>query len=255
MTEVEVSDWARLDASGQPGKILVQLDGKKSFQDNAKACFKQARKIMNSHEKVGPMLKEKRAELECWRVHAEKAAGWKEEAGSSDGLSAESATLVLELYDAMLEQGIIKVKLPPVAPLLDLEEEQRLAFKRKYGKDIDCYRTPGGHEVIAGRSSKMNDYVSTKLAKGDMMWFHTDRGIPGSHVLIKAPWSEISEEDVEFAARLAAYHSKAKDDHHVPVMYCAGGSVRKPKGARTGQVTCTGRTYSIVVTPGHPDDA
>jgi len=87
-----------------------------------------------------------------------------------------------------------------------------------------------------------------------MPWFHSDDGIPGSHVLIMAPWNECSQEDVEFAAKIAAYHCKARDRGIVPVMYCEGGGVRKARGGRTGSVTTKGRQYKITVIPGLPED-
>jgi len=142
---------------------------------------------------------------------------------------------------------------PPPEPELDPEEAKRRALRKKYGKDIDCFRSPGGHEVVAGRSSKMNEHVSLKLAKGDMPWFHTDCGIPGSHVLIRAPWDSVTEEDLEFAAKIAAYHSKGKNDLSVPVMYCRGAQVKKIRGAKQGQVTVSGNSYQIFVAPELPE--
>merc|ERR1711957_521914 len=117
------------------------------------------------------------------------------------------------------------------------------------GKDIDCFRSPGGHEVIAGRSSKMNEYVSLQLAKNDMVWFHADGRIPGSHVLIKAPWDNVADEDIEFAAQIAAYHSKARERGIAPVMYCKGHQVRKIKGAPMGSVSIKGDKFAISVEP------
>merc|ERR1719313_1227147 len=83
-----------------------------------------------------------------------------------------------------------------------------------------------------------------------MMWFHTDGKIPGSHVLIRAPWDEVADEDVQFAA----YHSKAKLQRHVPVMYCKGHQVRKIKGTPQGMVTTTGNTFQIIVDPSLPEE-
>ncbi|OLQ05616.1 hypothetical protein AK812_SmicGene11182 [Symbiodinium microadriaticum] len=50
--------------------------------------------------------------------------------------------------------------------------------------------------------------------------FHTDNGIPGSHVTIRAPAGEVDDEDIEFAASVAAWHSQARQKMYVPVMYC-----------------------------------
>ena len=41
---------------------------------------------------------------------------------------------------------------------------------------------------------------------------------------------------IEKAAKLAAYHSKAKYSSHVPVDYCFVKFVKKPKGSAPGYV-------------------
>lgn len=223
------------------------------FQDNAKLCFKQARKILRGVEKLTPLLEEVETKIKRWQADAAKSTKWKAELVANGMLSDESAESVLQLYETMLDENLIKRPEPP--PVVNEKEEASKSFKKKYGKDIDCYRSPNGHEVIVGRSSRTNEYVSLKLAKKDMVWFHTDNRIPGSHVLIKALWDDVNEEDIEFAAKLAAYHSKAKDMCQAPVMYCRGQSVRKIKGSPTGMVSIAGDKFQITVTPELPAES
>mmetsp|Transcript_90250 Transcript_90250/g.273956 ORF Transcript_90250/g.273956 Transcript_90250/m.273956 type:complete len:394 (+) Transcript_90250:1-1182(+) len=253
LTEVEVQDYSSLDGNGLPLTRVVELDPKKDFQKNAEICFKQARKINNAIVKVTPLIEESEQQLQQWEADAARADRWRAECAAGGELTTVAKQDLLRLYEAMLDQGVIKRPKPPPPPP-DPAEVARLAFKRKHGKDIDCFRSPNGHEVVAGRSSKMNEYVSLKLAKGDMMWFHTDNRIPGSHVLIRAPWDEIQDEDVEFAAKIAAYHSKAKEKMLVPVMYCRGHQVSKIRGAPTGQVTIKGNAYQTMVQPALPEE-
>lgn len=254
LTEVEAPDYSQLDEEGNAITRLVELEPDKDFLQNAKLCFKKARKITRGIENVTPMIDEAEESLEQWEARAADAAGWLGEREKSGGLSAASETAVLQLHGFMVKEGLIRKPEPPPAPV-DPEEEARKAFKRKHGKDIDCFRSPGGHEVVCGRSSKTNEYVSIKLAKGDMMWFHTDHRIPGSHVLIRSPWDQIADEDIEFAAKIAAYHSKAKNDFEAPVMYCRGDQVKKVKGTKQGQVSISGsKTYQIMVKPGLPEE-
>ena len=40
-----------------------------------------------------------------------------------------------------------------------------------------------------------------------------------------APWAEIAEADVQFAAGIAAHHSKARGEEEAPVMYCVNDFV------------------------------
>ena len=48
------------------------------------------------------------------------------------------------------------------------------------------------------------------------MWLHT-KDIHGSHVIVVSDGKEISDTAIYEAARLAAYHSKARNSSQVPV--------------------------------------
>lgn len=62
--------------------------------------------------------------------------------------------------------------------------------------------------VLVGRNAKENDLL-TRLAHSEDLWFHA-QGVPGSHVILKAEGKNPPLEDLLFAAKLAAYHSKAR---------------------------------------------
>mmetsp|Transcript_102792 Transcript_102792/g.261146 ORF Transcript_102792/g.261146 Transcript_102792/m.261146 type:complete len:431 (+) Transcript_102792:55-1347(+) len=249
---MEVLDYYDLDEEGLPKKKVMQIPKpENTLEENIKYCFKMATKIQRGVDGIPNLLKQTEQDVVRWRAEAEKAAAWREEFVSSGALTEESSAGVLLMHAALLDEGIVK---PPKGPAAqeDPKAVAARAFKSKYGKDIDCFRSPGGFEVIAGRSSKMNEYVSLKLAKGDMPWFHTDNGVPGSHVIIKGSWDQVPEADFEFAAKIAAYHSKSKELRHVPVMYCHGGNVKKQKGTKTGTVYNTGDKFQIMVDPELP---
>jgi predicted ribosome quality control (RQC) complex YloA/Tae2 family protein len=99
------------------------------------------------------------------------------------------------------------------------------------------YRLPGPWLVLAGRSDIDNDRLSTTLADPDDWWFHV-RGMPGSHVLLKArPGFEPDRETLRRAAAIAAYLSKARGGGVVSVSATQARYVRKPSGAKAGTVT------------------
>ena len=113
------------------------------------------------------------------------------------------------------------------------------------------YELPGGWIVLAGRSDEDNDQLSIRLAKQDDWWFHV-RGMPGSHVLLRArkdmePITDILKQ----AAAIAAYHSKAGKGGRVPVACTRAKYVRKPKGAKPGSVQIR-KERLIKVRPGLP---
>lgn len=97
------------------------------------------------------------------------------------------------------------------------------------------YRSSDGLKILVGRNNVQNDKLSLKTAaKGDM-WLHTQK-IPGSHVIICAEGGEIPETTLLEAARLAAYHSRARESANVPVDYTLARNLKKPVGAKPGKV-------------------
>jgi len=91
--------------------------------------------------------------------------------------------------------------------------------------------------VLAGRTDRDNERLSLAVARPDDWWFHV-RGMPGSHVVLRA--REDAEPDratLETAAAIAAYHSKARSGGTVAVSCTRGRFVTKPRGAELGTVS------------------
>jgi predicted ribosome quality control (RQC) complex YloA/Tae2 family protein len=107
------------------------------------------------------------------------------------------------------------------------------------------YRTKGGFEVLVGRNSRENDFLTHRLAKSLDVWFHV-QGYPGSHVILRAGNREVPFPDVLEASALAAYHSKARGSSNVAVDYVLIKNVWRPKGARAGQVYFSGQKTVFV---------
>ena len=82
--------------------------------------------------------------------------------------------------------------------------------------------------MLAGRSDADNDILSLKLAGPNDWWFHV-RGVPGSHVVLRAQaGQEPPAEIIKMAAAIAAWHSKAKNAGIVPVACTQAKYVSKP---------------------------
>ncbi len=115
------------------------------------------------------------------------------------------------------------------------------------------YVLPGDWSVLAGKTDADNDRLSLKIAKSDDWWFHV-RGMPGSHVILRAkPNEEPDRETLRKAAAIAAYHSKARNGGVVAVSCTQARYVTKPKGAKPGTVTI--RKESVLkVRPSIPEE-
>ena len=84
---------------------------------------------------------------------------------------------------------------------------------------------------MSGKNNKQNDYLSTKFAKKDDIWFHT-KDIHGSHVILKTNGNTPNNEILQKCASLAAFFSKAKLSSNVPVDYTFIKYVKKPSGSK-----------------------
>ena len=116
-------------------------------------------------------------------------------------------------------------------------------FTNKVGEllkyDID------GFTVLVGKNNKQNDYVTTKLANKEDIWFHV-KDFHGSHVVLKAENSIPSSETLYKCALLAKEHSKAKQSSNVAVDYTHIKNVKKPSGSKPGMVMYSNNKTIIV---------
>lgn len=97
------------------------------------------------------------------------------------------------------------------------------------------YTTSDGFKILVGRNNRQNDQLTMKTASKRDYWFHT-KDIPGSHTIVVTDGRELTENAVIEAARVAAYHSKARESTNVPVDYTLVKHVSKPNGAKPGMV-------------------
>ncbi|WP_457636997.1 Rqc2 family fibronectin-binding protein [Oceanithermus sp.] len=112
----------------------------------------------------------------------------------------------------------------------ELSRQQQTAIGRRL-------RAPGGFEVWLGRNNKENDLLTRAAHSGDL-WFHA-QGVPGSHVILRTQGRPAPLEALLYAARLAAYHSKARGEKNAPVDYAQKKHVWRPRKAAPGQVLYT----------------
>lgn len=112
------------------------------------------------------------------------------------------------------------------------------------------FSSPDGYTILIGRNNVQNDRLTTKLAEKTDIWLHT-KNITGSHVIIRTGGEVPPDETIYYAARLAAFHSKAKDSSQVPVDYVQVKYVKKPAGSKPGMVIFT-NNRTLYVTPLNP---
>jgi predicted ribosome quality control (RQC) complex YloA/Tae2 family protein len=105
---------------------------------------------------------------------------------------------------------------------------------------VTGYRTHerDGWTILVGKGAADNDVLTFEVADPDDLWLHV-AGWSGSHVVIRVPQDGAAPPApvVEYAARLAAWHSKARGaGGKVEVHVCRAGDVSKPRGFSPGEV-------------------
>ncbi len=100
-----------------------------------------------------------------------------------------------------------------------------------------------GDRIYIGKNNKQNDYIISKLANDEDLWFHVHNSA-GSHVLLKS--QKITDELILRCARLAKDFSTMKNSAKAGVIYTKRKYIRKPPGANLGYVTYRNEQEIIV---------
>ena len=247
-TELEAQDFT----TGEP--VMLEVDPEKGPVGTAEALYKKTRKLRRTADAVLPLVEKNAAEIEYLRQVEFSIAEANTYASRDDLLFIEE--IGVELVDG----GYLK----PSGKGAEAENRVRATAKKKGTKPktgkaarkremmsaIRVYTAPSGKEVYCGRNSRGNEAVSLHFGQDQDVWFHA-RGAPGAHVILRQqPGETASDDDIQFAANIAGFHSKLRDGGKVNVSYTSPKYVQKPKGARLGMVTID--RESVIVA--RPDD-
>lgn len=112
-------------------------------------------------------------------------------------------------------------------------------------------RTPSGSRIVVGRSPSENADLTFRVARPNDWWFHA-QNVPGAHVILQRDdRDEPPADDIERAASLAAYFSKARASAKVAIDYTLRKHVRAQRDAPPGLVWYT-HPQTIMVVPEPP---
>lgn len=206
--------------------LTIPLDNTISIANNAKKYFKKYNKLKNALEIVTLQKKETEEELQ----YIESIIYELE--------YAKNIQEVNEIYNEISENPIFKDYIQSNNKT-NTKKDANISTPREYHID--------GFTVLVGKNNKQNDYLTTKLASPNDIWFHT-KDIHGSHVILKNPSENISNDTLIKCAKLAAYYSKGRLSSNVPVDYCFVKYVKKPNGSKPGMVIYT-NNKTLNVTP------
>jgi predicted ribosome quality control (RQC) complex YloA/Tae2 family protein len=212
--------------AGEP-PLRVRLDPKLSPSENAQAYFRRYRKAQRGVAQIPVQV----AQVEAEEEYLDQLA--------HDLTLAENRPEIDAVGAALAQAGYIKGKgqssssSPPARPLR--------------------FRSPDGFAVWVGKNALQNEELTFRRAAPEDIWLHA-RGIPGAHVIVRAEGKVISERTIEWAAGLAAYYSRARNDTQVEVDVVQRRHVRHLKGGRPGQVLYR-HERTLRVAPQAPPDS
>ena len=201
--------------------IAVPLDPTLPPQENAQKYFEKYNKLKRTYEALTEHMEETQGEIQ----------------------QLESICTFMDL--ALAEEDLVQVR----------EELADAGYiRKKYsGKKAKItshpfhYVSSDGFDIYVGKNNYQNEELTFKNASGNDWWFHA-KGVPGSHVVVKALGKELPDRTFEEAARLAAYYSKNRNAEKAEVDYVEKKHVKKPGGGRPGFVVYY-TNYSMMIEP------
>lgn len=203
-------------------EVTIPLDATLSPLDNAKKYFERYNKLKRTSTALETYLEDTKSEIE----------------------HLESISTALDI--ALLEEDLVQLK----------EELMEFGYiKRKYNANKKTkitskpyhYLSSDGFDMYVGKNNFQNDELTFKFATGNDWWFHA-KGMPGSHVIVKAKGEELPDRTFEEAGQLAAYYSKGRLAPKVEIDYTQKKNIKKPAGGKPGFVVYY-TNYSLNIEP------
>lgn len=201
--QIEVFDW-------KTNKTLkIDLDKTKTLKENANQYYKLYNKAKSANEKSAEMIENLKTEKE-----------YLEQVLYSIDL-AETIEELQEINEEEINQ--------------DAKRQQCKYTKQKDQSSLfNIHYSP--FTIYVGKNNKQNDYIVSKLARNEDIWFHT-HNCAGSHVLLRVESGQkVTDEIIFECAKLAKEYSSAKNSSKIGIIYTQAKNLKKPPAAPLGYV-------------------
>ncbi len=192
----------------------------------AQNLFKKAKRKRRSKESIMTRIefhKKKILDIEHCEVFLESLMY---EEGSDNKNKLDS---ILELKEEVEEYIFTKKN---NLKLKSTNKNQRLS-------NIKEVHTPNGFKIQIGGNNRQNELISLKKGKKGDLWFHAQE-IPGSHVVLKSSDGLIDDKDIQLAADLASFFSRARGSNLVPIIMVPIENLQRLSGSLPGTVSYRG---------------
>lgn len=212
--------------------IKISVDKNKTPSINAKNYYKKYNKLKNTLLVINSQKQETESELDYLESIIYEIE------------SAKTVPDIDEIYSEISENALFE--------RAHLKSNAKITKQKNKNKKLDKTYVPIEYKIenftlLVGKNNIQNDYLTTKLAKSNDIWFHT-KDLHGSHAILQTKGETPSIDVIIRCAQIAAYYSKGKLSSNVPVDYTFVKYVKKPSGSKPGFVIYT-HNKTINVTP------
>lgn len=198
--------------------VSIDVDLSMSAIDNANRYYKLYKKIKSAQEHTQSMIQETNSQLQYF-----------------------------------LEQKYYINISNTISDLKDIQNEllsngDNSSLKKK--EDSALHLEPimlSGYRVFVGKNSKQNDFILSKIASSEDIWFHP-LNMAGSHVILKknSPKETVPDEVLFEAAKLSKDNSCVRLGSKVPIIYTLRKYVKKATSKGLAFVTYKNETEILV---------
>jgi predicted ribosome quality control (RQC) complex YloA/Tae2 family protein len=196
-----------------PRTVRIPLRPELSPKENLERYFKEYRRMLSAGERI----EARRAELLAQR---ERVAAL--EARLAEAETRAEVEEVLAEARRWSRRGV-STSTP--------EKSVRLPYRR--------FRSATGRTIWVGRSSKDNDALTFRTARGNDLWLHA-RGTPGAHVVVPLDRGQAPDDETFLdACALATHFSRMRDEPVAEIASTRVKHLRKPKGGPPGAAIVT----------------
>jgi predicted ribosome quality control (RQC) complex YloA/Tae2 family protein len=192
----------------------------------AQSLFKEAKRKKRSRESIVNRInfhKKKLSEIQCCESFLDSFI-YEENEDNKNKLES-----IIELKEEVEEYICIKKN----------NSKFKLKRKKENSLHIKEIQSPSGLKIQIGGNNRQNELISLKKGKKGDLWFHAQE-IPGSHVVLKSSDGIVDETDIQLAADLASFFSRARGNKLTPVIMVPIENLKRLSGSLPGTVSHRG---------------
>ncbi len=111
--------------------------------------------------------------------------------------------------------------------------------KKEQASTIKEIQSPSGLKILIGSNNRQNEFISLRKGKKGDLWFHAQE-TPGSHIVLKSSNGLFDDTDIELAADLASFYSRARGNKLTPIIMVPIENLQRISGSLPGTVSHRG---------------